>query len=207
MDIVSMHLEALGLKHISYRQPFVRRLANSYNTKALEVLVDVIEPLKIYERNAGDTMYTVFSPLTKLADVAIPDPPLPRIFHGLVKEYLSGRSADLGKKISAQLISWKNNHSEFLLLIRNSPILKEAESLSENLSAIAASGLTAIQYLHDGHHAGKEWVEAQMNILQKAKESGGRCELQVIIPIEELVLAASDENVKVAPSFENTCLL
>ena len=49
----------------------LRRLANGNDTKALEILIDVIEPLKIDQRNAGDTMYTVFSPYAKIADVGL----------------------------------------------------------------------------------------------------------------------------------------
>ncbi len=73
LDIVSLQLEAVGLQHITYKQVLLRQLSAGWNTRALEVLVSVLEPLKIYERNEGDTMYTVFSPFTKLADVASPD--------------------------------------------------------------------------------------------------------------------------------------
>ena len=73
LDYISLLLEGNGSTHIKNKGMLMRRLTGSYDTKTLEVLVDVIEPLKIYERNEGDTMYTVFSPLTKIADVATPD--------------------------------------------------------------------------------------------------------------------------------------
>ena len=50
LDIVSLRLEELGSTHLKNKAMLMRRLANGYNTKALEVLVDVIEPLKIYRR-------------------------------------------------------------------------------------------------------------------------------------------------------------
>ncbi|MES1222171.1 MAG: family 20 glycosylhydrolase, partial [Bacteroidota bacterium] len=56
LDFVSLHLDALGLKHLAFKPVLLRKLANGYDTKALETLVNVIEPLKIYERNQGDTM-------------------------------------------------------------------------------------------------------------------------------------------------------
>lgn len=206
MKIVSLELESLGLRHMSYRPVYMRRLTNSYNIKALEVLLDVIEPLKIYERNSGDTMYTVFSPFTKLADAAIPDPELPHIFNSLVDDYLSARTKENENKIREQLVIWKNNHQQYLSLIKNSPVLQEGEILSLNLNKIAVSAMEALDYLHQGINGPKEWVDSQLLVLKNAREQGGRCELQVIDPIEKLVVAASDENARTVPEFENTCL-
>ena len=158
----------------------MRQLANGWNTKALEVLVSVLEPLKIYERNEGDTMYTVFSPFTKIADVATPDQEVPRIFNKQVDEFLSNPSPELEKQISDKLILWKENDARFKLLLKNSPVLLEAVSLSENLSSLAEAGLEAIQYIHDNKKAESDWLKEKLAIVTKAKQQGGRCELQVV---------------------------
>ncbi|MES1220961.1 MAG: family 20 glycosylhydrolase, partial [Bacteroidota bacterium] len=99
LDFVSLELDGLGLKHISYKLTLLRKLSNGYDTKTLETLVDVIEPLKIYERNQGDTMYTVFSPYTKIADVATPDQELPRKFSTLIDSFLKKPSPELEKSV------------------------------------------------------------------------------------------------------------
>ena len=207
MDIVSLQLESLGLKHIAYRPAMMRRLVNGNDTRPLEILLDVIEPLKIYERNSGDTMYTVFSPFTKLADAAIPDPPLPRIFSAVVENYLANRSADDEKKIRELLTGWRDNHDKLLAIIRRSPVLNEAASLSLSLSQIAVSGMKALDVLKSGGTVGQEWTNEQKTVLQNARKSGGRCELQVVDAIEKLVLAAGNENVKTFPAFGNTAAL
>ena len=194
LDIVSLHLEALGLRHESFKQGMMRRLANGCDTKALKVLADVIEPLKIYERNQGDTMYTVFSPYTKIADLATPDPALPRIFRLETDLYLKNPGPEAEKKITDQLTIWKNNHPYFLETLRCSPELKEAVSLSENLSQLAAAGLAAIAIIHAGKKAGDDWLRQQLAIAAKAREQGGRCELQVVDPIEKLIKAAAGGN-------------
>src|ERR1700681_2368578 len=100
LDIASLHLEALGLRQESYKLPMMRQLTNGMDTKPLEVLVSVLEPLKIYERNEGDTMYTAFSPFTKIADVATPDQAVPRIFNKQVEEFLIHPSPELEKNIT-----------------------------------------------------------------------------------------------------------
>ncbi|MGC4034752.1 MAG: family 20 glycosylhydrolase [Chitinophagaceae bacterium] len=190
LDAVSLHLDGLGLKHLSFKPVLLRKLCNGYDTKALRTLVDVIEPLKIYERNQGDTMYTVFSPYTKIADVATPDQELPRKFSALVDSFLQNPSADLEKKVKDQLTTWKENHTAFLALLRNSPILEEAKNLSENLSKIAGAGLEALAFIRQRDTADYEWVSQHMAVTEKAKEQGGRCELQVIKPIQKLIKAA-----------------
>jgi hypothetical protein len=145
--------------------------------------------------------------MTKIADAAVPDPELPREFNRLVDEYLMLHSDSLRKTIVQQLQVWKDNHARFMMLVNRSPVLKEAEILSLNLSKIAAAGLDAVMHLHEGNDVSKEWLAEQLEILENAKVSGGRCELQVITPIQKLVEAASDENARVIPSFENTCIL
>jgi hexosaminidase len=191
LDVASLHLEALGLRHELYKQAMLRRLANGYDTKALGILVSVIEPLKIYERNQGDTMYTVFSPYTKIADAATPDQVVPRHFNQQTESFLKQPSEEQEKNITEQLKTWKDNNNNFLVTLRNSPVLQEAAILSANLSQLAASGLVAMSFLHDHKKAGKEWLEQQLDIVEKAKQQGGRCELQVVAPIERLIRAAA----------------
>ncbi len=190
LDAVSLYLDALGLTHLTFKEVLLRKLCNGYETKTLKTLVNVIEPLKIYERNQGDTMYTVFSPYTKLADVATPDQELPRHFSSLVDTFLKTRSPVAEKVIREQLAAWKENHEAFMLLLKHSPVLEEAKLLSENLSRIAAAGLEALAFIRQRDMADNEWVQQQLGITEKAKEQSGRCELQVIKPIQRLIKAA-----------------
>lgn len=196
LDIASLHLEAIGLRHESYKQGMLRRLANGYDTKALQVLVNIIEPLKIYERNEKDSMYTVFSPYTKIADAATPDQALPRLFDRQVDGYLKQPSSSVEKNIIEQLTTWKNNHRDFLVTLRNSPVLQEAANLSENLEKLATAGLSAMALLQNKTKPGGDWLPQQFAIVEKAKQQGGRCELQVVIPIEKLIRVAGGVLIK-----------
>ena len=191
LDYTSIQLEAVGLRHLAFKPVFLRRLANSNDTKALETLVNVIEPLKIYERNQGDTMYTVFSPYTKLADVATPDQPEPRIFAQTVQAYLQAPTPEIEQDIIAHLNKWKNNHAPFIQTLRNSPVLEEARSLSENLSLLAEAGLEAITFIQEKKQADYGWLQRSTAIAAKSKQQGGRCELQVVAPIEKLIKEAA----------------
>lgn len=193
LNITSLILEALGLQHIAYKQPMMRQMANAYDTKALEILVNVIEPLKIYERNQGDTMYTVFSPFTKLADVATPDQGLPRVFNKQVDSFLAKPSAALENSIREWLTVWKNNDAQFKVMLRNAPVLQEGALLSENLSLLASAGLDALQHINDKQKANADWLKRSLAVVTAARQQGGRCELQVVDPIEKLIKQASEQ--------------
>ncbi len=191
LDQISLLLEGLGSTHIKNKEMLMRRLANSYDTKALEVLVDVIEPLKIYERNAGDTMYTVFSPFTKIADVATSDQKVAREFRKNVSIYCTTKDKLLEKEILEHLSVWKENHAAFLETVKRSPVLTEAAGLSENLSKIANIGLQGIGYMNSRSAPPVGWKTESLEIIKKAKEQGARCDLQVVTAIEELINATS----------------
>jgi hexosaminidase len=190
LSIVSLELEGLGLRHETSRQALMRQLANGWDTRALQALVDVIEPLKIYDRNQGDTLYTVFSPLTKLADVAIPDQPLPRHFNRQVDRFLADPTPALEDSILGQLDRWERNDSAFRLLLAHSPVLEEAAPLSAALSELAAAGREAINSIHNHHKAPPDWLRQQKTILQRAGLQSGRCELQVAAAIGRLIYKA-----------------
>ena len=189
LDFISLRLEELGATHLKNKGMLMRRLANGYNTSSLEVLVDVIEPLKIYERNQGDTMYTVFSPYTKIADVATPDQKVAREFRKNVSRYVQSKDTILEKYILDHLQLWHQNHQEFLKLIKQSPVLQEAEILSENLSKISTVGMEAVRFFSGNISPSAGWAIAAKDILKKARQQGGRCELQVITAIDAIVKA------------------
>lgn len=191
LDQISLLLEGLGSTHIRNKSVLMRRLANSYDTKALEVLVDVIEPLKIYARNEKGKMYNVFSPYTKIADAATPDQKVAREFRKNVSNYCITKNAAIGKDITEHLQLWKNNHAGFMQLVKKSPILNEAVGLSENLARISETGLKAMGYLKNHSAPPAAWKAESLDITKKAKEQGGRCDLQVVTAIEELVNSAS----------------
>ncbi|MDN3659421.1 family 20 glycosylhydrolase [Ferruginibacter paludis] len=191
LDMVSLQLESLGLQHLTYKPAMMRQLCNGNKIKALEVLVAVLEPLKIYDRNEGDTMYTVFSPFTKIADVATPDQPLPRIFNKSVQQFLMNSSSGNEKEITDQLILWKENDAAFKQLLANSPVLQEAASLSQHLSLLAEAGLKSIEYIKQHKTADDEWLKQQRVVVKHTRMQGGRCEIQVVDAIQKLITAAA----------------
>jgi len=188
MDIISFHLEELALTHEKNYPMMLRRLTNNKNIQPLKNLVDVIEPVKIYNRNRLRPHFS-FSPLTRVVDAARPDSKVAREFNRSVEKIIAGDiKDDLNKsQLRQQLILWQNNHTDLVATINNSPVLKEIESLSLDLSDVARIGLEAINYLDEQETPESEWIETSKSAIDKAKEPRGQTELMIIPGIELLV--------------------
>ncbi len=206
LDVISFELEELGLTHEKNYPMMLRRLTNNADIGALMVLVDVIEPVKIYNRPT-QREYTSYSPLTRTVDAARPDARVARNFRRLVDEYLSEREArpaarkrlfGFGRKersaradeLAAWLELWQANHARLKVIIDRSPVLKEIETLSADLASIAALGTEALNILEAGKTASPEWVEGKRKILEAARKPRGQVELMVINAIDALVQMA-----------------
>ncbi len=187
IEEIDLHLEEFGLLHIKNREMLLRRLANGRNIEPLKILLSAIEPLKVYERGGGRE-YTSYSPLSRLVDASYPDPKTVRDFNNNVQKFLKNNSPDeLYQKLKAQLIEWYNNHADLLTIIKDSPILKEIESLSYDLSKVAEIGLQSLQVINDGETIPADWKKKSTEILKNCKAPRGENEIMIINSVQELV--------------------
>jgi hexosaminidase len=192
LEVTSRRLEELGLTHIKNQAMMLRRLTNGMDTTALKVLVDVTEPLKLYHRHGQGVTYTIFSPLTRVVDAALPDAKKARIFRQQVDSFIRGKDKPCPKAAAAlikDLETWKENHKKLLPVIQHSPVLKEIETLSEDLSKIAVIGIEAIELLTAGKKPEPRWLEESKKIVEAAKKPRGHAELMIVSAIEKLVEA------------------
>jgi hypothetical protein len=65
--------------------------------------------------------------------------------------------------------------------------LADDAEISRELSAVAAAGLQAIDYIQAGQHAPAEWTERQTALLEQAKKPKGVLLLSVEPPVRKLV--------------------
>jgi hexosaminidase len=193
LDIMSFHLEAVGLTHEKNYFMMLRRLSNNTDIFALKTLVDIIEPVKIYTRGQQRD-YKSYSPLTRVVDAARPDAKIARLFRSLVDSLLVNNGNGNGnlESIKNYLKIWKNNHSLLTQTIKKSPVLKEIEPLSQDLSTLANIGLESFQYLENKHKADSTWIENSLEVLKKSRVPRGQTELMIIPAIEKLVKKAGD---------------
>lgn len=192
LEVVSFRLEELDLTHIKNYNMMLRRLTNNNDITSLKTLVDVVEPVKMYQRHHQGVEYTSYSPLSRVVDAARPESVTARHFGKLVDEYLTNKDKNCESEIISWLELWRDNHKKLGKIIEMSPILKEIETLSEDLSIVSGVGLRAIHYISRDEKAPWWWVKRSLNKLERAKEPRGQTELMVAKPIEKLVLKSAE---------------
>jgi hexosaminidase len=192
LEEVHFRLEELGLLHEKNYFMLLRRLTNNQDIEPLRTLVDVLEPVKRYNRGA-QRAYTSYSPLTRVVDAARPDAKAAREFRNQVKRYLAGEkrfAAILEEKFKL----WRKNHTNLKPIIEKSPVLHEIERMSADLSQTADIGLTALRFLLNNNQPDADWIKQQMAYLEKAKAPRGQTELMILPAIEQLVKRCAPSN-------------
>jgi hexosaminidase len=188
LDNVSFRLEELGLTHEKNYFMMLRRLTNNRDILPLKNFVDVIEPVKIYNRNRLRKHYS-HSPLTRVVDAARADARVARDFRNLVEKYVKADKKDpvLYHQLRKWLILWQNNHSELCVIINKSPVLKEIKSLSADLASCSEIGLAALGYINDAETPEMQWKKSALETIESAKVPRGQTELMIVPGIEMLV--------------------
>jgi hexosaminidase len=187
LEIISVQLEEHGLQHESYYDMMLRRLAGNLENASVKTLVDVVEPLEGYQRNEK-VEFTTYSPFTRLADAAHPESRTARKFMTLVENHIQSDDLDFVPDIKDWLLLWVENHKQFADLADNSPILKDAVTLSLDLSNISKIGLQA---LSGSVNHSDSWKEASYKQLDSASQPRMECELAVVSAIRKLVEVAN----------------
>ncbi len=190
LDKVSLQLETFGLSHIKNYDMMIRRLTNNYDNEVLKNFLDVVKPLYTYSRDRPH-VFKSYYPLTRVVDIVVPDSKRAREFNQLVDNFLEKSTKD--EKQILELINWlklwKENHSKLLEVINKTPILKEIETLSEDLSKCAVIGLEALDLFKKNKKADEIWVTSSYGTLKMAETPRGETELAIIKSIEKLVIS------------------
>lgn len=184
LAIVSQELEEHGLTHLRNQDVILRNLTRGKNISPLQTLVRVCEPMKVYNRNPNGDLYTMLSPLSLWADACTADAPDAYVFNEMVENYIATQNSLEREKIIIFLEKWQKNHAEILEIIKISPVLTEIKSLSENLATVSQF---ASEALSPNYTPAENWYKNALLAIEKARQQGGRTELQVVDALEKLI--------------------
>jgi hexosaminidase len=193
LEFISFRLEELSLTHRKNYRMMLRRLTNDTDITALKTLVDLLEPVKIYQRHFQGVTYTSYSPLTRVVDAARPESMTARRFGILIDSLIADPGMDGRIIIADMLRKWRNNHKVLKETINVSPILREIETLSRDLATISEIGLKAGNYYTSGTKPSDLWLERCLELLEKAKKPRGQAALLIVAPIERLLRAVGEQ--------------
>lgn len=196
LNAVSLDLEWLGLKHRSARDRMLHRMAGPEDITALRVLADVVEPVKDYNRWHDEQGPINFhAPLTRMIDAVYPESDTARHFSDLVQAFAQSGYKDKATeaKLRAYLSLWRDNDAKLHPLLQQSFLLQEDVTLSQNLSAVGAAGLQALDYLDKSQTAPDSWKTQQLAVIEQAKARSADMLLMVAAPVGQLVEASAGQ--------------
>jgi hexosaminidase len=187
LEIISIQLEELGLTHRRNQAVLLRRLVGGRDISALQTLVDVIEPVKGYQRYQQRPQ-TMLDPLTGLIDAALPDAGGARKFNKTVTETLAEKDNSANLKILEMIFTeWQNAGIELAPVVQNSPALHEAKQLTIDLQDLGKIGLEAVSYLEKGIKPTAAWRDEKLKKLEEIKKPKAALEFMVIESMKKLV--------------------
>jgi hexosaminidase len=190
MNAVGHDLEWLGLTHNSARTHMLQRMAGNGDIAALRVLADVVEPVKDYNRwDDAKGPIDFHAPLTRMIDAVDPESDTARQFSELVQTFAQSGYKDQAAEaqIRGWLTTWRDNDARLHPLLAQSFFLQEDAALSQNLSALGAAGLQALDYLDKGQTAPDTWKTQAMAAIDQAKTRQADILLMVVAPVQQLV--------------------
>jgi len=194
LEVVSRHLDWFGLTHNSSYGPMLRRIAGTNDIAALRTLADVVEPVKDYAREETATVVpTSATPLNRLVDAARPESDTTRRFADLVNAIVSGQANDTETKAQIRMLltRWRDNQTSLQPLLDRSFLLKEAAPIAQDLSALGAAGLRALDYLDQSERPPDPWKAEQLALVEEAKKPKAQLLLMVILPVQKLIEASA----------------
>ena len=184
LEVVSRYLDWLGLTHRSSYPLMLERLTSGQSVEELKILSDVLEPVKFYDR--GEALeYTSFTPMNRLVDATRPESNVAREFAALVQNPIGNK-----EEIRKQLTGWRESQAELIPALKRSALLKETIPLAEDLAALAATGLQALDYIGTRKKAPKNWADQQMSVLDRAAKPRAELLIMIVPSIRKLVEAA-----------------
>jgi hexosaminidase len=192
---VSQRLDWLGLTHDSSYLPMLRRIAGTDDVASVKVLADVLEPVKDYTREETATeTATSAKPLNRMVDAVRPESATARQFADSVNALVAGVSVPgTEARVRTLLSRWRDNQVELQPMFEKSLLLKEVAPLSQNLSALGAAGLAALDYLDRGEPAPAAWVTQQLAVAEQAKKAQAQLLIVVAPAVQRLIQASAGQ--------------
>jgi hexosaminidase len=185
LDATSRWLEWTGVTHRSSYPTMLARLTGGRPIEPLQVLADLVEPVKNYQRPRTQP-YTSLIPLNRLVDAARPESDVARRFGELVDRALAlDRAAR--DSVAWWLVRWRDNDAALRALLDASPALAEVRPLADDLRDVANIGLAALGSAAPSVASAASAASA----LERAAKPKAEVLLMIVPAVKRLVEAAA----------------
>jgi hexosaminidase len=193
LDTISRRLKWLGMTHRSNPQIMLQRLAGSEDISPLRELAAVVEPVKDYTRQKlAPVPPTSATPLNRLVDSVPAESDVARAFAVWVNAAVAGTAnPEVKAQIRKLLTAWRDNHSRLQPLLNQSFLLAEVAPISQDLSALGAVGLQALDLLERRESPTEAWRTQSLALVAQAKKPKAQLLLVIAPTVEKLIQARS----------------
>jgi hexosaminidase len=197
MQVISARLDTLGLMHAKYYRSMLQRIAGPSSPEefaALQTLADVVEPLKDYEREQlAPAQPTSATPLNRVVDAVPLESETARHFAELVEKYVAAtcHDAEAEARLRAQLTTWRDSDTGLRPLAQRSFLVKEVAQTSQDLSALGAIGLAALDFITNGAGSPDSWKAEQTAAIQQIQKPKAQLLLMPAAAVLKLVDATA----------------
>src|SRR5271156_5309244 len=197
MAAVSEHLEQLGVMHRSSTTVMLARAAGTDDIAALEVLAQAVQPASINiretEAEKAGGIQTSDIPLNRVVGAIAPESAAAGKFSSAVDQFIESKFQDAAAEsyIRQKLTEWRDNDSALQPLLQHSFFLKEVAPGSQNLAALAAAGLRALDNIDARKPTLADWRQQQIAAIQQAAKPTADLVLVVAPAVQKLVEASS----------------
>jgi hexosaminidase len=197
LNSISARLEWLGLTHRTVSRHMLQRLAGPASPSefaALRTLTDLLEPVKDYTREHTATAPpTSGTPLNRIVDAVPLESDAGRHFGELIDQFVATSCQDpaMQSRLHEQLAAWRDNDAILQPLAQRSFLVKEVAANSQDLSALGAAGLAALDAMGKGQTPPDSWKAQQLATIEQAKKPKAQLLLIPAPAVQKLIEAAT----------------
>jgi hexosaminidase len=189
---VSFDLELAGSTHNRVYPFMLQRMAGGTMPESLRTLGDIVESVKTLGRSRLRN-YTSHTAMNRLTDAVPPESDLARDFNRRIDLALASQPGLLTQSAELRfwLTKWRDNHAQLLPELQEPHLLRELVPLSENVSALAAAGLQALEYLEFDRKPADAWTRNQEAFLKRIDKPEAECLIAILPGVRKLIAAAN----------------
>jgi hypothetical protein len=136
---------------------------------------------------------TSATPLNRVVDAVPLESDAGRHFGELVDQYLASSCHDAAAeaRLRTQLTGWRDNDAKLQALEQRSYLFKDVAATSQDLSALGAAGLAALDAIAKGQPASDSWKSQQLTVIEQAKKPKAQLLLIPAPAVQKLIEAAA----------------
>jgi len=160
---------------------------------ALLTFADVVEPVKDYTRSkTAPAEPTSRTPMNRVVDAVSLESDTARRFSELVDSFIAHQCRDTATvaRLEERFRVWRDHAAKFRPLADRSFLVKEAAASSEDLSALGAAGLAALDFLSKTQPTPDSWKSQQLAIIEGIEKPKAQLLLIPASAVQKLIDAA-----------------